>query len=75
MTDEEFAQQVFAVPINGVPAGVLLQALLVYVNELHAVDGLDSATPLSITQTLRSVGTIVQTITEAEDGAITYERT
>ena len=74
MTDEEFAQQVFAVPIGGVAAGVLLQSLLVYVNEMHKIHGLDIAAPLSVTETLRSAGVITQDILESE-GTITYERT
>ena len=74
MTDEEFAQQVFAVPINGVAAGTLLQSLLVYVNEMHSIHGLDSLSPLTVSDVLRASGTIIQDISEV-DGAVTYERT
>lgn len=74
MTDAEFAQQVFAVPINGVQAGVLLQALLVYVNEMHKIHGLDASFPLTVSETLRAAGVITQDISEA-DGAVTYVRT
>jgi hypothetical protein len=74
MTDEEFAQQVFAVLIGGVPAGTLLQALLVYVKEMHIINGLDSTAPMTLTQISRVAGLITQAISESE-GAITYERT
>ena len=74
MTDEEFAEQVFAVPINGVAAGTLLQSLLVYVNEMHAIHGLDALSPMTVSNVLRATGTITQDISEVS-GTVTYERT
>lgn len=73
MTDEEFAQQVFAVPIDGMPAGTMLVALRTYVNELHQIHALKTGSALTITETLRQVGAIQQNISET-NGQITTER-
>jgi hypothetical protein len=73
MTDEEFAQQVFAVEIDGMQAGTMLVALRTYVNELHQIHGLKTGSNLTITETLRQVGTIQQTISES-NGQVTAER-
>jgi hypothetical protein len=73
MTDEEFAQQVFAVPIDGIPAGTMLVALRTYVNELHQVHALKTGSAMTITETLRQTGAIQQSISEA-DGTVTTER-
>jgi hypothetical protein len=73
MTDEEFAQQVFAVPIDGIPSGTMLVALRNYVNELHQVHALKTGSVLTITETLRQTGAIQQSIGET-DGTVTTER-
>jgi hypothetical protein len=73
MTDEEFAQQVFAVEIDGMQAGTMLVALRTYVNELHQIHALKTGSALTITETLRQVGAIQQSIAEV-DGQVTVER-
>jgi hypothetical protein len=73
MTDEEFAQQVFAVPIDGMPAGTMLVALRTYVNELHQIHALKTGSALTITEALRQAGTIQQAISES-GGTVTMER-
>ena len=73
MTDEEFAQQVFAVPVAGIAAGVRLVALHSFVLEMHKIHGLDISAPLTLSEVQRAAGTIVQSISEA-DGEVTYVR-
>ena len=74
MTNEEFAQQVFAVDIGGIQAGQRLQELLAFSSEMHKVHGLDAASTLTLSETLRAAGVITQDISETDAG-VTYVRT
>jgi hypothetical protein len=60
---------------TGTQAGALLDAINTLVAELHRIHGLESGTPLVVTETSREAGGIAQSITEAPAGTVTVTRT
>lgn len=60
---------------TGTQAGALLDAINTLVGELHRIHGLESGTPLVVTDTSREAGAVTQTIIEAPAGTVTVTRT
>ena len=62
------------IPSGGSSTGTVLAELHSRALEMHQIQGLKVGVPLAVTQTSRTAGAIVQTISEA-GGVVTVERT